>query len=42
MKKNELRVGSFVTSLRPNLSLKDKRRVLDAFRTLGPVDGPWG
>merc|ERR1711920_820433 len=39
MKKDELHVNVFMNSLRPALPLKTKRRVIDAFAALGPVDG---
>jgi hypothetical protein len=36
MKKNELRVSGFMSSLRPALSLGAKKAVLEAFASLGP------
>jgi len=39
MKKQELRISSFMSSLRPSLPLKVKCRVLEAFRDLRPTDG---
>jgi len=39
MKKDELHVNAFMNSLRPALPLKTKRRVIDAFAALGPIDG---
>lgn len=39
MKKDELHVGAFMGSLRPALSLKERRRVIDVFEAMGPVDG---
>jgi hypothetical protein len=39
MKKHMVRVAAFMTSMRPALPLKDRRRVVDAFTALQPVDG---
>lgn len=39
MKKTELRIGSLMSSLRPILAQKEKRRVLEAFKALQPVNG---
>jgi len=39
MKKAELKIGNFMTSLRPILPQKQKRRVLEAFRALNPNGG---
>jgi len=39
MKKAELKIGSLMSSLRPILEQKDKRRVLEKFSSLRPVDG---
>lgn len=39
MKKEEMRVGAFMTSQRPAPDQKDKRRILEVFRSLDPVDG---
>jgi len=39
MKKTELKIGNFMTSLRPVLQQKEKRRVLEAFKALNPVNG---
>jgi len=39
MKKSELKIGSLMSSLRPMLEQKDKRRVLEKFQSLGPQDG---
>lgn len=39
MRKGWLRVGALLSSLRPSPTQREKRRVLEAFRALGPVDG---
>lgn len=39
MKKDELKVGSFMTSLRPSLSQKDKRKVIETFQSLQQPSG---
>lgn len=39
MKSDQVRVGALMTSLRPGLPQQSRRRVLEAFRTLGPQDG---
>eukprot|EP00929_Paragymnodinium_shiwhaense_P106055 TRINITY_DN7114_c0_g1_i1.p1 TRINITY_DN7114_c0_g1~~TRINITY_DN7114_c0_g1_i1.p1 ORF type:complete len:505 (+),score=113.84 TRINITY_DN7114_c0_g1_i1:107-1516(+) len=39
MKKDELHVSSFMSSLRPALPLKDRRGVIEAFEAMTPVDG---
>jgi len=39
MKNQELRISSFMSSLRPSLPLKVKCRVLEAFKDLKPSDG---
>mmetsp|Transcript_70604 Transcript_70604/g.113814 ORF Transcript_70604/g.113814 Transcript_70604/m.113814 type:complete len:451 (-) Transcript_70604:96-1448(-) len=39
MKKDELRVGSLLTSLRPSLPQKDKRKVLEMFKSLQSASG---
>lgn len=39
MKKAELRIGALMSSLRPVLPQKEKRRVLEAFKALNPVSG---
>eukprot|EP00931_Biecheleriopsis_adriatica_P120215 TRINITY_DN9533_c0_g1_i1.p1 TRINITY_DN9533_c0_g1~~TRINITY_DN9533_c0_g1_i1.p1 ORF type:complete len:452 (+),score=115.97 TRINITY_DN9533_c0_g1_i1:78-1433(+) len=39
MKKDELKVASFLSSLRPALPQKDKRKILTAFKLLQPPNG---
>lgn len=39
MDKHKVAVGAFMTSLRPNLSQKDKKQVLETIKSLKPVDG---
>eukprot|EP00406_Dinophysis_acuminata_P050440 CAMPEP_0179299710 /NCGR_PEP_ID=MMETSP0797-20121207/46658_1 /TAXON_ID=47934 /ORGANISM="Dinophysis acuminata, Strain DAEP01" /LENGTH=450 /DNA_ID=CAMNT_0021009155 /DNA_START=51 /DNA_END=1403 /DNA_ORIENTATION=- len=39
MKKGALRVGAFISSLRPSLPQKQRRQVLEAFKVMSPVDG---
>jgi len=39
MKKNEFHVSALLSSLRPPLSLKSRKVVIDAFESMGPVDG---
>merc|ERR1712151_167471 len=39
MKKSELKIASLMSSLRPALPQKEKRRVIDAFKALGSQVG---
>jgi len=39
MKKTELKIGALMSSLRPVLPQREKRRVLEGFKALGPVSG---
>lgn len=39
MKRTELRIGALMSSLRPVLPQRERRRVLEGFKALGPVNG---
>jgi len=39
MKKTEMKISTFMSSLRPALPQKDKRMVLEGFKALGPANG---
>merc|ERR1719512_704136 len=39
MKRTELKIGQFMSSLRPSLPQEEKRRVLEAFNAMDPLGG---